>query len=50
MADITRKLATIERISAINPIPDADAIERATIRGWNVVVKEGEHKVGELVV
>jgi len=50
MADITRKLATIERISAINPIPDADAIERATIRGWNVVVKKGEHKVGELVV
>jgi RNA ligase (TIGR02306 family) len=50
MSDITRKLATIERISAINPIPDADAIERATIRGWNVVVKKGEHKVGELVV
>ena len=50
MADITRKLATIERISAINPIPDADAIERATIRGWNVVVKKGEHKVGELVI
>lgn len=50
MADIKRKLATIERISAINPIPEADAIERATIRGWNVVVKKGEHKVGELVV
>jgi len=45
-----RKLATIERISAINPIPDADAIERATIRGWNVVVKKGDHKVGDLVV
>jgi len=50
MADITRKLATLERISAINPIPEADAIERATIRGWNVVVKKGEHKVGELVI
>jgi RNA ligase (TIGR02306 family) len=50
MADIKRKLATIERISAINPIPEADAIERATIRGWNVVVKKGEHQVGELVV
>lgn len=50
MAEIVRKLATIERISAINPITDADQIERATIRGWNVVVKKGEHKVGELVV
>ena len=50
MSDITRKLATIERISAINPIPDADAIERATIRGWNVVVKKGEYEVGEFVV
>jgi len=45
-----RKLATIARISAINSIPGADAIERATIRGWNIVVKKGEHKVGELVV
>jgi RNA ligase (TIGR02306 family) len=50
MAEIVRKLATIERISAINPIPEADAIERATIRGWNVVVKKGEHQVGELIV
>jgi len=50
MAEIVRKLATIEKISAINPIPDADQIERATIRGWNVVVKKGEHKIGELVV
>jgi hypothetical protein len=50
MSDITRKLATIERISAINPIPDADAIEGATIRGWSVVVKKGEHQVGDLVV
>jgi len=50
MTEIIRKLATIEKISAINPIPDADQIERATIRGWNVVVKKGDHKVGELVV
>jgi len=50
MAEIVRKLATIERISAINPIPDADQIERATIRGWNIVVKKGDHKVGDLIV
>jgi RNA ligase (TIGR02306 family) len=45
-----RKLATIERISEIHPIPDADAIERAVIRGWNIVVKKGDHKVDDLVV
>ena len=48
MTEIIRKLATIEKISAINPIPDADQIERATIRGWNVVVKKGDHKVASL--
>lgn len=45
-----RKMATIRRISEINPIPDADAIEVAKIDGWNVVVKKGEYKVDDLVV
>jgi RNA ligase (TIGR02306 family) len=45
MAD--RKLVTIERIAAINPIPEADAIEVATIRGWQVVVKKGEFVAGD---
>lgn len=42
-----RKLATIRRIDAINPIPNADAIEVATVGGWNVVVKKGEFTVGQ---
>jgi RNA ligase (TIGR02306 family) len=50
MGEIVRKLATIERIAEIHPIPDADAIERAVIRAWNIVVKKGDHKVGDLVV
>jgi len=29
-----RKLATIRSIDAINAIPDADAIEVATVGGW----------------
>lgn len=45
-----RKLATIRRIDAINPIPDADAIEVATVGGWKVVVKRGEYAVGDLAV
>jgi RNA ligase (TIGR02306 family) len=50
MGEIVRKLATIERIAEIHPIPDADAIERAVIRAWNIVVGKGQHKVGDLVV
>lgn len=45
-----RKLASIRRIDDIQPIPGADAIDVATIGGWNVVVKKGEFTVGELVV
>lgn len=45
-----RKLATVRKITAINPIPDADAIEVATVDGWKVVVKKGEYKPGDLAV
>jgi RNA ligase (TIGR02306 family) len=48
--EIRRKLATIEKIAEIHPITDADAIERAVIRGWNVVIKKGDFKVGDLCV
>jgi RNA ligase (TIGR02306 family) len=45
-----RKMATIRKINAIDPIPDADAIEIATVGGWTVVIKKGEFAVGDLVV
>lgn len=46
-----RKLATIRRISDIQPIDGADRIEVATVDGWKVVVaKDVGHKVGDLVV
>jgi RNA ligase (TIGR02306 family) len=45
-----RKMATIRKIDNIDPIPDADAIEVATLGGWKVVIKKGEHQVGDLVV
>jgi RNA ligase (TIGR02306 family) len=50
MSTIQRKLVTIRTIDAINPIPDADAIEVATLGGWNVVVKKNEFKAGDKVV
>jgi tRNA-binding EMAP/Myf-like protein len=46
-----RKLATLRRISDIQPIEGADAIEVATVGGWKVVVaKDVGHKRGDLVV
>lgn len=45
-----RNLATIQKISNIQPIPNADSIEVATILGWKVVVKKGEFNIGDLVV
>lgn len=41
-------LASAQRILSITPIEGADAIETATVLGWQVVIKKGEYKVGDL--
>jgi RNA ligase (TIGR02306 family) len=46
-----RKLASIRRISDIQPIEGADMIELAIVDGWKVVVaKNVGHKINDLVV
>jgi len=45
-----RKLASIQRIIALEAIPDADAIVKATVLGWQLVVKKDEFQVGDLCV
>lgn len=45
-----RTLASIQRIKALAPIEGADAIEKATVLGWQLVVKKGEFQVGDLAV
>jgi RNA ligase (TIGR02306 family) len=45
-----RKLASIQKVLDIQPIPNADAIECLTVLGWKVVAKKNEFKVGDLVV
>lgn len=47
---MTRKLVTVQKISALRAIHEADMIETATILGWNVVVKKGQFKVGDMCV
>ena len=45
-----RKLASIQKIKALEPIEGADAIEKATVLGWQLVVKKNDFKVGDLIV
>jgi len=39
-SEITRKLASVRLIEAIDPIQGADAIELATVDGWRVIVRK----------
>jgi RNA ligase (TIGR02306 family) len=45
-----RKLASIEKIKDIQPIENADKIELAFVKGWQVVVKKNEFNIGDFVV
>lgn len=45
-----RKLASIVKILDVKPIPNADAIEVAKVKGWEVVVKKNEYKPNDLAV
>jgi RNA ligase (TIGR02306 family) len=45
-----RKLATIQKIDKLEPIPQADRIETASILGWKAVVQKGQYKEGESIV
>lgn len=46
-----RKLASVRRIAALDPIEGADRIVRATVDGWQLVTaKENGFNVGDLVV
>lgn len=47
---MVRKLISIQRILNIEPIENADKIEKITILGWHVVASKSEgHKIGDLV-
>ena len=41
-----RKLASIQEIKSLEPIPGADRILKAEILGWSIVVSKDEFKVG----
>lgn len=45
-----RKLATIQKIADVQPIPNADAIDKVRVGGWWCVAKKGEFQPGDSCV
>lgn len=45
-----RQLASIQKILSVEPIPDADKIEVASILGWTVVMKKNQFHENDLVI
>ena len=45
-----RKLASVQKVLKIETIDGADAIDKATVLGWQCVVKKNEFKEGDLAV
>jgi RNA ligase (TIGR02306 family) len=45
-----RKLASVQTVKYVKPIPDADSIETVGVLGWEVVTKKGEFQPNDLCV
>lgn len=50
MANIERKLASVQRVDWVRPIEGADNIELVGIKGWQCVAKKGEFQKGDLCI
>ena len=45
-----RTLASIVKVTNVEPVPGADRIDVAQVLGWELVVKKAEFKVGDLAI
>ena len=48
--DKKRKLASIQEISKIEPIPSLNKLESASVLGWKVAVTKGEYSQGQKII
>lgn len=48
--NMSRKLASVQKVKAIKPIEGADRIEIVQVLNWNCVAKKGEYQVGDKVI
>jgi hypothetical protein len=47
---VRKELASIQKITEIRPIPNADNIEVAAVLGWEIVIKKNEFNVNDLII
>jgi len=47
---MARKLASVQKIEKIAPIPERDRIELATVLGWELIIQKDRFKVGDKCV
>jgi len=45
-----RKMASVQRIDAIHPIPGADTICQYQILGWKIIDQINKYKIGDLII
>jgi RNA ligase (TIGR02306 family) len=45
-----RKLASIQKVISVSPIPGADRIEKIQVLGWQLVSRKGEFQAGDYCV
>lgn len=45
-----RKMATVQTIKNVSPIPNADRLEKVRVLGWNVVAAKGDFTEGNKVI
>jgi len=50
MTEITRALASVQAIKNIRVHPNADSLEIAEVKGWDIIVRKGLHQIGEWVL
>lgn len=48
--DYVRKMASIQQVNGVYPIPDADRICQYGINGWRIVDQVGKYNVGDKVI
>jgi RNA ligase (TIGR02306 family) len=47
---VSSLIVKVRRLTQITPHPNADRLEIATVDGWETIIQNGSHKVGDLVV
>lgn len=48
MSSENKRLATLQKVTEVKPIPNNYSIEKIKVLGWDIIVHRGDFKVGDL--